>query len=404
MEDMTPPSSNPRPRVLIAHNSYQQRGGEDAVVEAEAELLRSRGHAVRLLVAHNDAIVGMPRSRLAARTLWSSQTVRDFRQALVEFRPDILHVHNTFPLISPSIYWAAARAGVPVVQTLHNFRLLCPQAMLLREGRICEDCVGRLPWRGVVRRCYRGSAAQSGVLAGMISLHRALGTWGSKVDRYIALNEFCRRKFIEGGLPAQRIVVKPNFVDFPAPEDGAREGVLFVGRLAEEKGLSTLCAAARLAPDVAVRVAGTGPQAGLLQGIPSVTSLGALSAAEVREAMCGAQALVMPSLWYENFPRTLVEAFACALPVIASRIGALAELVEDGVTGLLFEPGNAADLAAKMKWAAAHPDALMRMGQEARRRYLREFSPEVNYRRLTEIYAQVLAATPVVGLPDRKVA
>ncbi|UZD55667.1 glycosyltransferase [Caldimonas aquatica] len=401
---MTPPSSNPRPRVLIAHNSYQQRGGEDAVVEAEAELLRSRGHAVRLLVAHNDAIVGMPRSRLAARTLWSSQTVRDFRQALVEFRPDILHVHNTFPLISPSIYWAAARAGVPVVQTLHNFRLLCPQAMLLREGRICEDCVGRLPWRGVVRRCYRGSAAQSGVLAGMISLHRALGTWGSKVDRYIALNEFCRRKFIEGGLPAQRIVVKPNFVDFPAPEDGAREGVLFVGRLAEEKGLSTLCAAARLAPDVAVRVAGTGPQAGLLQGIPSVTSLGALSAAEVREAMCGAQALVMPSLWYENFPRTLVEAFACALPVIASRIGALAELVEDGVTGLLFEPGNAADLAAKMKWAAAHPDALMRMGQEARRRYLREFSPEVNYRRLTEIYAQVLAATPVVGLPDRKVA
>ena len=404
MEDMTSRPSNPRPRILIAHNSYQQRGGEDAVVEAEAELLRSRGHAVRLLVAHNDAIVRMPRSRLAARTFWSSETVRDFRQALVEFRPDILHVHNTFPLISPSIYWAAARAGVPVVQTLHNFRLLCPQAMLLREGHICEDCVGRLPWRGVVRRCYRGSAAQSGVLAGMISLHRALGTWGSKVDRYIALNEFCRRKFIEGGLPAQRIVVKPNFVDFPAPEAGAREGMLFVGRLAEEKGLSTLCAAARLAPDVAVRVAGTGPQAGLLQGIPSVAHLGALSAAEVREAMCRAQALVMPSLWYENFPRTLVEAFACALPVIASRIGALAELVEDGVTGLLFEPGDAADLAAKMKWAAARPDALMRMGQEARRRYLREFSPEVNYRRLTEIYAQVLAATPAVGLPDRKVA
>lgn len=404
MEDMTSRPSSPRPRILIAHNSYQQRGGEDAVVEAEAELLRSRGHAVRLLVAHNDAIVRMPRSRLAARTFWSSETVRDFRQALVEFRPDILHVHNTFPLISPSIYWAAARAGVPVVQTLHNFRLLCPQAMLLREGHICEDCVGRLPWRGVVRRCYRGSAAQSGVLAGMISLHRALGTWGSKVDRYIALNEFCRRKFIEGGLPAQRIVVKPNFVDFPAPEAGAREGMLFVGRLAEEKGLSTLCAAARLAPDVAVRVAGTGPQAGLLQGIPSVAHLGALSAAEVREAMCRAQALVMPSLWYENFPRTLVEAFACALPVIASRIGALAELVEDGVTGLLFEPGDAADLAAKMKWAAAHPDALMRMGQEARRRYLREFSPEVNYRRLTEIYAQVLAATPAVGLPDRKVA
>lgn len=404
MEDLKLPPIAGQPRVMIVHNAYQQRGGEDAVVEAEAELLRSRGHAVRLFTAHNDAIAGMSRAQLALRTLWSGTTTRDFAQAVEEFRPDLLHVHNTFPLISPSVYWAAARAHVPVVQTLHNFRLLCPQAMLLREGRVCEDCVGRTPWRGVTRGCYRGSVAQSAVLAGMITLHRAVGTWQHKVDRYIALNEFCRRKFIEGGLPAERVVVKPNFVDFPAPDDGPRAGLLFVGRLSVEKGVATLREAAHRAPTVPLRVAGAGPDAPLLQGLPSVTPLGALTGAQVREAMCRAQALVMPSIWYENFPRTLVEAYACGLPVIASRLGALAELVEDGVTGLLFEPGDAADLAAKMKWAATHPDALMRMGQEARRRYLREFSPEVNYRRLTEIYAQVLAATPAVGLPDRKVA
>lgn len=383
------------PRVLLVHNAYQHRGGEDAVVEAETALLRAHGHAVEVYIRSNDDVDGLSPLSLARQTLWSGRTARELAQLIGRFRPDVVHAHNTLPLISPSLYWAAARAGVPVVQTLHNFRLMCLNALFLREGRVCEDCTGRLPWRGVARGCYRDSRAASAALAGMLTLHRGLGTYRHKVARYIALNEFCRGKFIEGGLPAQRVVVKPNFVDWadgPAlGQEGARQGLLFVGRLSVEKGVSTLAEAMRRCPDACLRVAGEGPQAGLLDGAAGVTRLGSLPGEAVRQEMRRARALVVPSIWYENFPRTIVEAFACGLPVIASRIGALAEIVRDGQTGLLFEPGDAGDLADKMAWAQAHPQQMAQMGAAARARYEAEFSPEVNYRRLMEIYREVLA-------------
>ncbi|WP_153115703.1 glycosyltransferase family 4 protein [Rhodocyclus tenuis] len=381
-----------RLRVLVAHNAYQQRGGEDAVVEAEVELLRRNGHTVELLLLHNDSIAGLGRFDLLARTLWSAPGAELFRATAAAFLPDVVHVHNTFPLLSPSIYWAAGRLRLPVVQTLHNFRLLCPQAMFLRGGSICEDCLGNLPWRGAIRGCYRDSAAQTSVLAGMLTLHRALGTWQNKVTRYVALNEFCRKKFVAGGLPGERILVKPNFVDFDAPVDLPRAGFLFVGRLSAEKGVRVLAQAARSLPDATVRVAGGGPEEGALAGVGNIVKLGALSGEEVRLAMSGAMALLLPSIWYENFPRTLVEAMACGLPVIASRIGALAELVEDGVTGLLFEPGQAEDLAAKMRWAMAHPDEMAPMGRTARLRYEALYTPERNYEQLIAIYRETIAA------------
>ncbi len=387
-------------RVLLVHNAYQHRGGEDAVVESELALLRSRGHVVETFFRSNDDVAGMSTLSLARQTLWSGRTSREVAERVRRFQPDVVHAHNTFPLISPSLYWAAARAGVPVVQTLHNFRLMCPNGLFLRQGRVCEDCMGHLPWRGVARACYRDSRAASGVLAGMLTLHRGLGTYRHKVARYIALNEFCRGKFIEGGLPAERVVVKPNFVDWgetrpycnPLPVgEGDRKGLLFVGRLSVEKGVATLGAAMALSPGAQLRVAGEGPQAGLLDGVPGVTRLGSLPSAAVRAEMAQALALVVPSVWYENFPRTIVEAFASGLPVIASRIGALADIVRDGQTGLLFEPGNARDLAGKMAWAQANPQRMAAMGAAARAQYEAEFSPEVNYRRLMEIYEGVLA-------------
>ncbi|PIX97177.1 MAG: transferase [Hydrogenophilales bacterium CG_4_10_14_3_um_filter_63_21] len=377
-------------RVLIAHNAYQHRGGEDSVVEAEMVLLRQHGHAVEIYSRHNDDIGALSISSLARRTFWSSRTVEDVSRLIQAFQPDVIHSHNTFPLISPSLYWAAERAGVPVVQTLHNFRLMCLNALFLREGRVCEDCMGHLPWRGVARACYRGSRAASAVLAGMLALHRELGTYRNKVARYIALNEFCRGKFIEGGLPAERVLVKPNFVDFAAPQPAPRAGLLFVGRLSIEKGMATLAAAMALLPDAQLRVAGDGPEAGLLDGMAGVAKLGSLPGEAVRQEMSHAAVLVVPSIWYENFPRTLVEAFACGLPVIASRIGALAELVRDGETGLLFEPGNPRDLADKMAWALAHPELTAAMGRNARAQYETEFSAEVNYRRLMEIYQEAI--------------
>ena len=377
-------------KVLVAHNDYQQRGGEDAVVESEVALLRAHGHEVNEYRRHNDELPAIGRAHAALGTLWSARTRADLGALLRAARPDVLHVHNTFPLISPSLYWAAADCGVPVVQTLHNFRLLCPQAMLLREGRVCESCVGRLPLAGVVHGCYRGSRVQTGVLAGMLVLHRALGTWAHKVHRYIALNDFCRDKFIEGGLPAARIAVKPNFVDLPAPAALPRRGLLYVGRLAPEKGIALLARAAASLPPGSLRVAGTGPDAGLLQGLPAVVMLGAVDAAQVAQEMAQAVALVMPSLWFENFPRALVEAYACGLPVLASRLGALAGLVHDGETGRLVEPGAVQAWAQGMLAALEQPQAMAQMGSAARLIYERLYTPDVNYAQLMAIYAQAV--------------
>ncbi|MDA8258763.1 MAG: glycosyltransferase family 4 protein [Betaproteobacteria bacterium] len=378
-------------RVLVVHNAYQHRGGEDAVVESEIELLRSHGHAVETYFRSNDDVGGMSSLDMARHTLWSPRTQHDLAELIRRFKPDVIHAHNTFPLISPSLYWAAERAGVPVVQTLHNFRLMCLNALFLIEGKVCEDCMGHLPWRGVARACYRGSRAASAAMAGMLMLHHGLGTYRNKVARYIALNGFCRDKFIEGGLPAGRVVVKPNFVDFTAPEPVPRSGLLFVGRLSVEKGVVTLAAAMVRLPDAQLRVAGDGPEAGLLDGVAGVSRLGSLPGEAVRQEMVRAMALVVPSICYENFPRTIAEAFASGLPVIASRIGALADIVCDGETGLLFEPGNPQDLADKLAWALAHPEQMAAMGRNARAQYEAEFSAGVNYRRLMEIYDGVLA-------------
>ena len=377
-------------RILIVHNAYQLRGGEDMVVDSEIALLRKHGHEVAEYRRDNSEITRMSKLELAANTLWSKRTVHEFDHLIADFQPDVIHAHNIFPLISPAMYWAAERAGVPVVQTLHNFRMMCLSAMFLRNDKVCEDCMGRLPWRGVIRKCYRDSVAQSAILAGMLVLHRTLGTYRNKVARYIALNNFPRSKFIEGGIPADRIVVKPNFVDFSAPQERTRRGLLFVGRLSAEKGIKILMQAVAMLRDPELIVAGDGPEAHLMDGATGITRLGNLNGDAVRHEMSGALALVLPSICYENFPRTIVESFACGLPVIASRIGALADLVKEGETGLLFEPANPRDLADTLAWAQSHPDHMMEMGRKARAQYEAKFSAEVNYRLFMDIYEGVL--------------
>lgn len=383
-------------KVLIIHNTYQHRGGEDSVVMAEAALLRAHGHEVEIYSRSNDEMAAMSPLAMVRPTLWSEQTTRELGEKIQRFRPEVIHSHNTFPLISPSLYWVAVRLGVPVVQTLHNFRLLCLNALFLRDGKVCEDCMGVLPWRGVAHACYRRSRAASGVLAGMLTLHRGLGTYRNKVARYIALNEFCRGKFVEGGLPANKITVKPNFVDWEGaqlsnPRRERRDHFLFVGRLSDEKGVATLAKAMALLPAARLRLVGSGPEAAVLDGVAGVTRLGFLPAELVCREMKEGAALVMPSISYESFGLTIVEAFACGLPVIVSRIGALAEIVREGETGLLFTPGDAEDLADKMAWASNHPEEMQRMGESARKEYERLYTPERNYRLLMHIYREAIS-------------
>ena len=380
-----------RLRVLVVHNAYQLRGGEDSVVESESALLRQHGHDVDLLLRHNDDVDGMSSLSVARQTLWSSETLAAMQARIASFRPDVIHVHNTLPLVSPSVFWAADRAGVPVVQTLHNFRLMCPQATFLRDGRVCEDCLGRAPWPALTHRCYRGSAVQTGAVAAMVMLHRGLGTWQRKVTRYIALNEFCRGKFIEGGLPAARIDVKPNFVDhLTQPQWGERSGGLYVGRLSVEKGVATLIKAMQAHPQHGIQVVGSGPLEGDLAAATSGVWLGVRPLEEVLQRLSRAAFLVLPSACYEGFPRTLVEAYACGVPVIASRHGSLKELVHEGRTGLLFEPGDAAGLADCIRWAQAHPEAMLDMGRAARDEYERRYTPQRNHEQLTAIYRRAI--------------
>ncbi len=378
--------------VLIIHNSYQNKGGEDKVVESEAELLLNHGNRVEIYKRHNDEINAISKLKLFKETHWSSQTINDIRHLVYKFKPDVIHVHNTFPLISPSVYWVPNLTGIPIIQTLHNFRLLCPEAMFLREGKVCEDCLGVLPWRAILHGCYRGSTLQSAVLTSLLTFHRSLGTYQNKVSRYIALNDFCKRKFIEGGLPPQHISVKPNFFDIPYKrQNDIRSGILYVGRLSSEKGIRTLANVIKLLPEVKFSVIGTGPDRNLLSNLNNVQLFGFQDQETILNAMHRASCLVLPSIWYENFPRTLVEAFACGLPVLASRLGAMVELIQEGKTGLLFEPGNPFDLAEKIKWVNLNPKKVLYMSNEVRAEYESKYSPEVNYFQLMRIYQEALA-------------
>ena len=235
-----------RPGVLVVHNRYQERGGEDSVFEAEAALLEAHGHHVERLVFDNRELsspLSLRRSlQLGVETVWSRSARRRLRDALATFGPDVAYFHNTFPQISPAAYAVGREAGAAVVQTLHNYRLICPAALLYREGRVCEDCVGQpVPIAALRHACYRGSRSQTGAAVAMLMAHRLRGTWRRDVDRYIAPSAFLKHKLVEGGLPAERIVVKPNFV---APDPGSKPGqgdyALFVGRLTETKGIACL--------------------------------------------------------------------------------------------------------------------------------------------------------------------
>ena len=387
-------------KIILLHNNYQQPGGEDAVFEAEKVLLDRMGHEIIPFVEDNARLNGMSALKAARNTIWSREAQGKLRQLIRETRPDVAHFHNTFLMISPAAYYACKEAGVPVVQTLHNYRLICPGALLMREGRVCEDCVGRaIPWSGVVHGCWRSSRVGTAVVAAMLTAHRLMKTWQEQVDVYVSLTEFARQKFIEGGLPAEKIVVKPNFVA-PDPGEGAHEGdyALFVGRLSPEKGVRTLLRAWQWLRGVPLKVVGNGPLMeevqGLVrrEGLEEVEVLGRRPREEVFQLMREARVLLFPSEGYEGFPMTIAEAFACGLPVVASRLGAMAEIVEDQRTGLLFRPGDPENLAEKVEWAWGHPKELAEIGREARREYEQKYTAEKNYEILMEIYERARAA------------
>lgn len=392
-------------RVLLAHNRYAHRGGEDTVFDQERALLRSRGHEVHEYVRENRHIDPSQRATLGLSTVWSSEAHAAIKALIERTRPDVLHVHNTLPLISPAVYYAAADCGVPVVQTLHNYRLLCANGMLLRASQVCEDCVGHaVGWSAVRHGCYRGHRAATAAVVGAMALHRAVGTWRRKVARYIALCEFARNKLLQAGLPPERVVVRPNFArdDFAGRDllHNERDGALFLGRLSVEKGVNVMAEAWRAGLDVPLTVMGAGDLEPALRqalGAGPHRMLGFVDDDLRADGLQRAAFVVMPSLVYEGFPMVVAEAYSAGTPIIASRLGALAELVDDGVTGLHVDPGDPVDLAAKVRWAHAHPEAMRAMGRRAREVYLQRYTADVSYRRLIEIYDEARELVPAVA-------
>lgn len=390
-------------RILIAHSRYLSGAvsGENRVVDDEATLLRDGGHEVVVWTPSVDDGSGAVMVRNGVDAVWSRRARRTMRSMIRDRAPDIVHVHNLYPALSPSVLRAAG--AVPIVQTLHSYRLLCLPATFLREGRVCESCLGHVPWRGVVHGCYRGSVPASAAIATSLAVHRAARTF-DRPSMYLAVSRFVRDKHIAGGLPASRIRVKPNFAWPSARREGPGEYFLFLGRLSAEKGLPTMLRAMRALPGARLVVAGDGPDRARMEAEapPGVEFLGAIEPDAVPDVVRGARALVVPSACFEGAPRSILEAYAAGVPVIASAIGGLPEVVENDRTGVLVP------LADARKWEEAAERLLddreaSRLGQGAWQAWQKHFGPDQALRNLEEAYGEVLGIASETRIRDRAV-
>jgi len=383
-----------KPGVLVIHNRYQQVGGEDVVVRSEIALLRQYGHRVTEFSRDNAVIADYGPARKASlflSTTWNHRVYEELRRLIHRERPAVAHCHNLVPLISPAAYYACRAEGVPVVQTLHNFRLRCPAGTMFRGGAACRECHGGLG-RAVALGCYRGSRAQTAAMALTLKAHRRAGTFERIVDLYSAPSEFCAQQMAGKHISRDKIVVRPNFLlKDPGARHASENFALFVGRLCEEKGVRQIIRAWRRMPHVPLVVVGEGPLREEAQRTApkNVIFWGALTPAETLLRMKGARFLVFPSVGYETFGMAVLEAGACGVATVGSRLGAIPELVQEERTGLLFDPHNADELAAKVEWAWSHPVSMNEMGAAARRQYLHYFTAEKAYLGLTALYESV---------------
>jgi glycosyltransferase involved in cell wall biosynthesis len=377
-------------RVLILHSRYRSgaASGENRVVEDETRLLRSAGHEVDTFTPTIESTAPSDLLRAAVRTIWSVPAAAEVDRRIRRHRPHVVHIHNLFPALSPAIL-RSIPSGTAVVATLHNYRLMCLPGTFLRDQRVCEDCLGRVPWPGVLHRCYQRSAVAGGVLASSLGLHRNIGSFG-RIDLFFAISEFVRMKHIEGGLPADSIVVKRHFT-WPAPvRVGPGDYFLFLGRLSPEKGVSTLIDAWGDA-EAKLVIVGDGPErSALQQKAPSLVEFRpTVGPQDVADLLLRSRALMVPSLSHEGAGRVILEAYASGVPVIASRVGGIPEFVEDRVTGRLVPAGD------PVGWRKAVVELLddrlnERMGVAGHRLWRRSYEPTQALAALERAYSQAL--------------
>jgi glycosyltransferase involved in cell wall biosynthesis len=380
-------------KILQVHNYYQLSGGEDTVVANEKALLEAHGHEVIPFYKRNEEINDysfFEKAKLLKNTTWSKETYAEALQLLKEIQPDVCHVHNFLPLISPSIYQACKDAGVPVVQTLHNYRLICTNGLFLREGKVCEDCLGKSAYSAVRKKCYRDSAIQTYAVARMIEKNKSRKVWSELVDAYFCFTEFAKDKFVAHGLPAEKLFVKPNFVNPPTPESTLKKEdyFIYVGRLESNKGVLMLKEISRQLK-MPIKVVGEGELKNELEGVSNIELLGKRPHSETLELIRNARALLFPSLCYEGMPMTILEAFAHKTLVIASDLGAMQSIIRHGQNGLLFAPGDHEEL---LKQIAMTSDQVkvQSMIDTAYSDFETLYSGEANYGMLMERYEALL--------------
>ena len=399
-----------RLRVLVVHNRYrsEQPSGENHVVDQEISLLADAGHQVSVFERRSDDIASMSlldRVAVPLRVPWNPVVRAELAARLHAERPDVVHVHNTFPLLSPSVIAACTDAGVPAVATLHNYTMVCPTGTLYRDGHVCTDCTGRLPLSAVRHGCYRGSRLATIPMALSMSANRR--RWWSDVARFFCISEAQRQILVQAGMPAQRLMVKHNFVpDTGVRRAGPGEHVLYLGRITAEKGVRLLMAAwDRIAASgglgVPLVLVGTGPLqeevAQWARDRDDVWYLGLRSRTECRELTARSAAVVAPSTWMETFGLVVVEAMSAGVPAVTAGHGAFVELVQDGVTGLLHRPGDAGSLAESLRYVLTRREVNRMMGEAARRHYEQNFTPSVGLDRLVAGYEAAIAQAPNVG-------
>ncbi len=387
-------------RVLFVHNRYQLPGGEDRAVELESSLLIKKGHDVKLLFFDNQGITSSTGKKWLSfkNAIYNPGSASILRHNILEFKPDIIHFHNIFFVASPAVLKEAYRQGIPAVATLHNYRSICSNALLLRENKPCEICVQKkLPLAGIRYACYRSSSLASAMVTLSTGLPKIIGGWARWVNNYIVLTDFAKNKFIYSslGAKAQQFIIKPNFVPDPGTGNAERENYfLFVGRISKEKGVGVLLEAFRDLPDKKLRIAGDGPEKESLmsayENCSNIEFLGNCNQTEVIALMKKSKALLFPSIWYEGLPFVMLEAFSTGTPIIASDLGAMASLIDDGYNGLVFKPGSAKELkSAILRFSANASDMYL----HARETYLARYHPEIHYQTVMKIYDQSIQAT-----------
>ena len=379
-------------RILFCHNYYRIRGGEDVSFEADVQMLRDYGHEVITLTRDNAELSNSNHLRTTRQLFWNREVEREADELIRTHRPDVLHCNNLFPQISPSIYRAANRAGVPVVQAVRNYRYFCSAGTFYRNGQVCTDCLGKsVAYPAVLHGCYRDSRPASALVMAMHAYHRSAKTWSKRVSTFFTPSESAKEICVAAGFPASQIEVKTNFVHpdhGPGPGDGGF--ALFIGRLTQEKGTQTIREAwTELNPPLPLKIVGEGEIKGLTEpehATPNVELLGRQPMEVVLDLLGRATCLIFPSRWYETFGRTIAEAYSRGTPVISSDLGVMQEHVEHGETGLLFPPGDAEQLVQQVQRLVDDPDNTRKMREKARRRFEERFTRQRSYDQLIDIY------------------